>query len=192
MSEAPGRKFCPKCGSPRRADAAFCPKCGSWIMLATGALGPSSTSTTPTPAPRRSISRRALTIIALVVAILVIVPSVYWYEYRPGGPQNPYIVHVSEVIWTQNGAAMSTSPGFMRHAGTNIQLSVELSCYSYFGYPSTCQTGSVYIQNPDFGIVNTNTPTSWSSGSSSANFSVLVLVSVPPHAYSGTLQIDLH
>ena len=206
---------CSSCGNILRADALFCPKCGVEVASHRETIS-SSAGKTPkfrlddlnlTQAsvssgssaaegvrsrPLRRISRRAIVGVVALVVVIVVVLSVYYYEYRPGGPQNPFLVKVSQVIWTHDGSALSTGPGFMKHAGTSIQVATSLSCSSFFGSPSTCDTGSVYLMTPGFGVVNTNAPASWSSGDSGSTFSVQVLLSVPSYSYSGTLAIDLH
>jgi hypothetical protein len=181
---------CKNCGNVLRADAVFCPRCGVPIQD-----GPDSAvrATLVRPArPPRRVPKKLIAGLVAIVVVAVVVVAVYQYEYRPGGPQNPYLVKVSQVIWTKNGNALSTGPGFTKRAGTNIEIGTTLSCSSFLGFPSTCSTGSVYILTPGFGVVSSNAPASWSSGPSGATFSVQVDISVPDSSYSGTLAIDLH
>jgi hypothetical protein len=130
--------------------------------------------------------------VVLIIVVVVVVVLAAYYEYRPGGPQNPYVVKVGQVIWTQNGAALSTTPGFSVHAGKHAMVGVSEPCASFFGYPETCSSGSVYILTPGFGIASTNAPFSWSSGSSGASGTITVYLTTPSSSYTGNLEIDLH
>lgn len=136
----------------------------------------------------------ALLAVALVV---VIATAVYAYQARPGGPLNPYIVTVPQVVWTLNGAPLSSGPGFSIHAGKSIEVSTNAWCapsQGFFGgtYARTCQSGSVYLLTTGFGVQSTNAPTSWSSGYGGANVVIRVTVVVPSQPFSGNLAIDLH
>ncbi len=150
------------------------------------------------PKPRHRTRNLAIAVVVIVVAIVVGV-SIYWYEYRPGGPLNPYHVNVSEVIWTTDGNFYSDSAGFSLIAGKSVPLQIVLYCYPLTPYPGetytqTCNSGSVYVQTNGFGLISTNAPLSWSSGTSSSGTSttIYVTVSLPANSYSGTLTIDLH
>jgi hypothetical protein len=136
----------------------------------------------------------------LVVAIVVLA-AVLDYEYRPGGPENPYLVKVTEVVWTADHAAFSSAPGFDKHAGKSAQTGVALTCYptvendlfSSYYVAETCSSGSVFIQTPGFSLEATNAPFTWSSGTDPGGTTqgVYVTVGVPSTSYSGNLTIDL-
>jgi hypothetical protein len=141
---------------------------------------------------RRRISRRTATIVVIVVTALIVGPSIYWYEYMPGGAQNPFNVNVGEVIWTLNGAALATTAGFSVHAGKSVTISVPEYCGSGFFGPNTCSSGSVYVLTAGFGVGSTNTPFTWSSGSNGASSTVLVVLTTPNQEFNGNVYIDLH
>jgi hypothetical protein len=182
---------CATCGAPLRADVSFCPKCGT-------AVGPSQAGTVSAPLhrPRKRISRRTIGIVVVVILAIVAGLSVYEYEYRPGGPMNPYIVKVNQVIWTIDGGSFSSSPGFSVHAGRHVTVSATEMCEPVSGFfstsPQTCSSGSVYILTAGFGIASTNAPFTWSSGDSGSPATVTVVVTTPGSSYAGNLFIDLH
>jgi len=70
----------------------------SGLALATiSAVGsPSSTPQAAPPVARRRVSRRTFGVLLVVVMVVVAGLSVFWYEYRPGGPLNPYTGKVGE------------------------------------------------------------------------------------------------
>ena len=144
------------------------------------------------PRPRKRASRKLISSIIVAVVVVIAGVSVYEYEYSPGGPLNPYIVSVHQVLWTENGGALSAGPGFVRHAGLSQDVYVSLPCTSYFGFAQNCKTGSAYVQTPGFGVASTNAPATWSSGSTNALFQVYVQLLLPDHAYNGNVTIDLH
>ncbi len=130
--------------------------------------------------------------IAAVVVVVVVALSLYFYEAEPGNLLNPYKIRVSQVIWTQNGNSLGSSPGFSVKAGSTPTVSYTLTCYPGFFGPNTCSSGSVYIETVGFGVGSTNAPFTWYSGSSRATATVTVKLITPTTAYSGTLIIDLH
>ena len=179
--------FCTKCGNPTRDDSTYCTKCGAQI----GANGSSSSITSQRPASGKR-RRRVWYLIGIVLVVGIIALSVYFYEDQPGNALNPYKVRVSEVIWTTNGNSLGSTPGFTVKAGSPHTVSITLSCSpSIFG-PNTCYSGSVYIVTNGFGLLNTNAPLTWSSGSNGSTATVFVELTTPSYAYSGNLNIDLH
>lgn len=195
--------FCSTCGGPLRSGAAFCPKCGATVVASTVVTAPSTVtpstpkSAAPEPTPLKP-SHRTRNLIVVILAVLVILAaglSVYWYEYQPGGPLNPHIVKVTQVVWTEDGAAWTTGGGFSLHAGKQTTVSASEYCApgEFIGpYAVTCSLASVYILTAGFGLVSTNAPFSWSSGTTGASATVNVTVSLPNSSYTGPLDIDLH
>ena len=158
---------------------------------------PETISTAPPTTPARR-SRRWLYVVIGVVIAAVLVGSIVWYEYSPGGPLNPYHVKVTEVIWQVDGQPYASEPGFGHLAGKSASLQVVLYCYpsqGVFGeYDSVeCGSGSVYILTPGFGLVSTNAPFAWWSGTDpdGTTATVSVTVSLPQGSYNGNLTINL-
>lgn len=206
MSAPVDEKFCPFCGATNPADYSYCGKCHkalpSAVAVGSTAAGP-TTATTPaqseppsptTPGDRRSRRRTVWTLIGVIVlaAIIIAAASILWYEYQPGNALNPYKVHVLEVVWTQSGSAYQTESGFTVKAGEFAHVSVPLTCTSVFGFSQTCESGSVYVETPGFGLSSSNAPFSWSSGSTSTTTAVNAVITTPSSSYTGNLTIDLH
>jgi hypothetical protein len=150
----------------------------------------------PAPKPK---SRSALYIVVAVVVVAALIGlSLTYYEYQPGNPLNPYKVRVTQVIWTQYNetTSLGTSPGFTRDAGKVQTVGLGLYCApgEFIGpYSVNCGSGSVYILTAGFGVVSTNAPFEWPSGTSGSYATVFVNVSLPSGAnYDGDLAIDLH
>jgi hypothetical protein len=183
---------CPNCGSSLRADSAFCPKCGKPASSVAPAAAAAPT------APLRRSRRNLWAAIAVVIVVVAAAIAVLAYEYEPGKLLNPYRVKVAQVVWTQDNGSVSltTTPGFSVLAGKNAQLYVTLFCApgSFFGpYSVNCSSGSVYILTPGFGVVATNAPFEWASGTSGVSETVGIIVSTPTGAnFNGDLAIDLH
>jgi hypothetical protein len=155
------------------------------------------------PVARRftgSRGRWAFASVVIVLAVIVLV-SVLDYEYSPGGPENPFLVKVSQVVWTIGHSPFSSAPGFDKHAGKSAQTGVGLTCYptlqngffSSYYVAQTCTSGSVFVETPGFSLEATNAPFTWSSGTSSGGTSqqVTVTVGVPSHSYTGNLTLEL-
>jgi hypothetical protein len=137
-----------------------------------------------------------LYVIFSVAIIAVVVGLVLFYEYQPGGPLNPrptpVKVEIYEVVWEQYNNSLGTQPGFSTIVGWTVNVSWSLTCQSFFGFNESCSTGSVHIVTPGFGLVSTNAPHTWYSGSTSADFVVRVGVLMPTTNYTGDLTIDLY
>jgi hypothetical protein len=128
-----------------------------------------------------------------VVIVAIIAVSVLAYEYEPGQALNPYKVHVTEVIWTQSGSALSSEAGFTVKAGQIAHVTVTLSCSpGFFGTSQTCSSGSVYVETHGFGLAASNAPFTWSSGSTGSTMTVNAAVTTPTSSFTGNLTIDLH
>lgn len=143
---------------------------------------------------RWTLSRWLVLCGALLIGGIVL-GSLLWYEYQPGGPLNPSTpieVQVSEVVWEQDNSSVGTSPGFSVIGGSPVNVAFTLTCDSFLGFSDTCKTGSVYIHTPGFGLQSTNAPASWSSGPTSSTFTVYATLVAPLTAYSGTLALDLY
>jgi hypothetical protein len=175
---------CAHCGNVYDLTLGRCNRCGA----------PALSEQPPAPEPKkvRRIPEWVLPVTLLVI-VAIVAGSVLWYEYAPGGPQNPYKVHVSQVEWLVDGAPYSNSSGFTLKAGSTAELSLGLWCAPYtgfFGGPQTCSSGSVTVETPGFTLSNSNAPFTWSSGESGAVGSVYVWVTLPNHSYSGLLVIS--
>ena len=199
MVVAPEVTACPSCGTPYRKGTLFCPQCGHAVRSGDGTENPAPEKPGANgkprsyPLPPRSGWRRKGLALGIALIVLAVGASVYFYEYAPGGPLNPYLTRVAEVLWTQGGAPLTTSPGFTVHAGKLATVSVQLFCAGggFFG-PTTCDSGSVYLLTPGFGLRGTNAPFTWSGGSGGATATVTVVLVTPPSSFSGNLAIDLH
>jgi hypothetical protein len=125
------------------------------------------------------------------VVVAIVAGSVLWWEYQPGNPLNPYHVDVTQVVWAwqSNDTIIATESGFSTLAGHTQWLSVGLYCATFLFFAQTCNSGNVAIGTPGFGLLSTNTPFSWSSGSSGAGATVTIHVSLPTKSYSGELDI---
>ncbi len=152
----------------------------------------------PEPPSSRPSHRIRIFVVAVVVIVIILAAglSVYWYEYQPGGLMNPRIVkivNVSEVIWTLNGTAWTTSPGFSLEAGAQVNESVNEYCppIVYYIVQRTCMSGEVYILTPGFSLVTTNAPFQWSSYNTGEDAAVTAVVSLPNSSFTGNLTIDL-
>jgi hypothetical protein len=143
---------------------------------------------------------RWVVVAGVVLAGGIVAGSVVWYEYQPGGVFNPIVqlqVDVTQVVWTYFGTPEASSAGFNAEAGAPVHVSLALYCANgtgFFGEPvaQTCASGSVFIETYGFGLVSTNTPFQWSSGTTGASAPVDLTVSTPSFAYSGNLTIELH
>lgn len=135
-------------------------------------------------------------VIGVLAAVAVAGASVTYYEYLPGNLLNPYVVYVTQVVWTQFGASVATSPGFQAHAGKTRTVTLQEYCPPLSGFlgntPQTCSSGTPFIQTPGFGEASTNAPFDWSSGDTGASATVVVTIVTPHIAYSGNLTIDVH
>lgn len=200
-------KFCSKCGKPLQPGAPFCAYCATPVAVIRSpqtepvhAVTPSGPSLPPPPpSPPRMSRRGVFVVIAIVVIVAVVAGSVLWYEYQPGGPQNPYKVHVTQVIWTTEGQSVASSAGFNLNAGKTVSESYTEWCLPTTGlfgtYEAvTCLSGSPYIETPGFGLAWTNAPFEWSSGTSPLGVSgvVDVTVQLPSGSYTGNLTIEVH
>ena len=145
----------------------------------------------------RQATWMVVTAIAATGAILV--GSVVWYEYQPGGAFDPIVtlqVDVTQVVWTYFGAPEASSPGFNVEAGTPVSVSLNLYCPNGSGFfgpvPQNCSSGSVFIETPGFGLASTNAPFVWSSGTAGAYHQLDARLATPAQDYSGNLTIELH
>lgn len=144
----------------------------------------------PATGPARKSRRWLFVVIGVVIAVIV-AGSVLAYEYEPGNALNPYHVYVTQVVWAwqSNDTLIATSAGFDHLAGQTVWLGVALWCSSFLGFSETCSSGNVAIATPGFGLISTNTPFSWSSGSSGASAAITIHVRLPSGSYSGELDI---
>lgn len=140
---------------------------------------------------------------AYVVAVVVVAAAIsgitVWWAYQPGGPLNPRVylrVDVLQVVWTRQGYPETISPGFNVQAGAPESVSLSLYCANGTGVhgpvPKECALGSAFIDTPGFGLVSTNAPFEWSSGTTGADATVTVNFLTPSDDYSGNLTIELH
>jgi hypothetical protein len=145
---------------------------------------------TPTPAPLLKPRRWLYVILGVAVAV-VVVGSVLNYEYEPGGPMNPYKVHVTEIIWLLVATIVLVQPGFTSNAGSTVYVSIPEPCSPLYGAPTNCTSALIDILTPGFGLVATNTPLTWSSGTTGKTVTLYAYVSLPPTNYLGNLTIGL-
>ena len=109
-------------------------------------------------------------------------------------------MNVLQVFWTNGGhptGYYGVSAGFQVEAGAPEAVSLSLYCTNgtgFFGNPvaENWSVSRTVIDTAGFGLVATDAPLTWSSGTSGASAAVQVTVSTPSYAYTGNLTIELH
>jgi len=176
---------CSHCGSVFDLTLGRCDRCGAPVLTEQRSAPPSK---------KRRVPRWVYAAIAVAV-VAAVVGSILWYEYAPGGPQNPFKVHITEVDWLIDSQPYETGGPFTLKGGSTAELSIGLNCEPVNGFfgvtPQTCSSGSVTIETPGFSLINTNAPFTWSSGYAGQGATVDVWIHFPNHDYTGALVINL-
>src|ERR1700688_3220242 len=96
---------CTNCGAALGDESESCSACGTAAPSGGEPSQASAREPAPESRPKPRVTRNLLVAIIVVAVGAAVALSVYEYEYHPGGAGTSYTVNVTQVRWTQNGAA---------------------------------------------------------------------------------------
>jgi hypothetical protein len=155
----PGTSACPNCGRPTLAWSTFCDQCGTRLR---------APQTFPGPGSSRELPVWVWVVVAVVISLAVILPSIGFYLFaqdleqglRPPSPPEsaPLELQFSGPQcpgWANESVAIPV-------AGGTVEMGFTLTVQ---GSSGSCTAQSVSIPTPGFTLLSSNAPVTVNAGS---------------------------